>query len=248
MTARTPPIRHAGPALAAPSLAALCLVLAACSAEKPAPDPMAEQDPVATAALNDQIMVDPDLANQNEANAALTGGSDASVPPPNATPEAIAAARDDAAELVGGMSRMVAPPEAKPSAGSAASPILTAAARAAVSPGGADCASQVTYSAVWAAKLPAALPVYPRGATQEAAGTDKGACALRVVTFQTPVSVDDVLAFYNTRATQAGYSVEHLLDKGEHVLGGSKDRATYVVYVRALDNGISEVDLVTSGK
>ena len=56
----------------------------------------------------------------------------------------------------------------------------------------------------WAAKLPAAFPVYPRGNTQEAAGTDEGQCALRVVSFLTPVALEEVLAFYYTRARAAG--------------------------------------------
>ncbi len=59
---------------------------------------------------------------------------------------------------------------------------------------------------MWANRLPAAFPVYPRGAVQEAAGTDDDACALRVVNFQTGVSLDDVIDFYFSSARKALYA------------------------------------------
>ena len=105
---------------------------------------------------------------------------------------------------------------------------------------------KVEYTSAWAAKLPAAFPVYPRGNTQEAAGTDEGACALRVVSFVTPVALDEVLAFYNTRAKSAGYSVEHVTSAGDNILSGTKGKAAYVVYGRRLPQGVTEIDLVTT--
>ncbi len=79
-------------------------------------------------------------------------------------------------------------------------------------------------------------------------GTDDDGCALRVVNFVTPVSVSDVLGYYNTRAARAGYGVQARTDGTDHVLGGSKGGRAYVVYVRKQDNGLTGVDLVTSGK
>ncbi|MFD2135337.1 hypothetical protein ACFSLT_09085 [Novosphingobium resinovorum] len=104
------------------------------------------------------------------------------------------------------------------------------------------------YSNTWAAKLPAELPVYPRAAVQEAAGIDGQGCALRVVNFATPVSVSDVVSFYYTKALGAGYGAEYKIDGGDSVLGGSKGGKAYVVYARKLDSGLTEVDLVASGK
>jgi hypothetical protein len=125
---------------------------------------------------------------------------------------------------------------------------LTAAARAAASPGGkGDCSAKAQYTAGWAAKLPAAFPVYPKGAVQEAAGTDEGGCALRVVNFITPVPLGEVMDFYYTRAASAGYSTQHARVSGEDQLGGTKGASSYVVYARELPNGGSSVDLVTNG-
>jgi hypothetical protein len=125
---------------------------------------------------------------------------------------------------------------------------LTAAARAAASPGGnGDCAAKAQYTAAWAAKLPGTFPVYPKGAVQEAAGSDDGGCALRVVNFITPVPVGEVIDFYYTRASGAGFTTQHVRQAGEDQLGGTKGSASYVVYARQLPNGGSSVDLVTNG-
>ena len=68
-----------------------------------------------------------------------------------------------------------------------------------------DCTKKAKYSATWAARLPRDLPVYPRGAVQEAAGTDDAGCHLRVVNFVSPVTPRDIMDFYYTKATAAGY-------------------------------------------
>lgn len=205
-------------------------------------------DPTSEQALNDQIMVDPDLANQNEGNAALTGGGDQTIPPENMTPEAIQAAKDAAFALVGGsdgLKELPAPKQYGAEIPETAG--LTAAARAAATPGGTDCAAGVEYSAAWAAKLPAIFPVYPRGTTKEAAGNDNGNCSLRVVSYLTPVPLDDVLTFYYSRATTGGYSAEHATAAGDNIISGKKGNASFVVYGRRLSSGLTQIELVTGG-
>ena len=225
------------------------MLLAACGGS---PDDAAvdgEMDPATQAALNDEIMVDPDLANQNEASAGVTGASNNSLPATATTPAAIKAAKEEAMALVGGSVNLKPAPTAKAISGDVPpNAVLTAASRAALTPGGADCSSAVEYSAAWAARLPATFPVYPRGSTQEAAGTDKGQCSLRVVNFLTPVGQSDVLSFYHSRALNGGYSSEHLKVAGDNVISGTKGAASFVVYVRKQANGLTDVDLVTSGK
>ena len=62
-----------------------------------------ERDPAIVAALNDPIMIDPDLVGQNRANSAAAMPSfDASVPSIDRNPEAISAARGEAVRLIGG--------------------------------------------------------------------------------------------------------------------------------------------------
>jgi hypothetical protein len=101
--------------------------------------------------------------------------------------------------------------------------------------------------AEWAALLPQPFPVYPRGAVQEAAGTDAAGCALRVVSFVTPVPLGEVMDFYFTRARTAGFSAQRLLNEGDDVLAGVNGTASCVAFARRLPSGNTEVDLVTSG-
>ena len=204
-------------------------------------------DPAGEQALNDELMSDPDLANRNEGNAALSGTGNGSIPDIDKSPRAVEAARTRAAEMVGGRDQLVSAPAAK-ALGTNAKPskAMIAAARTAVAPGGENCGDKVEYTTSWAAKLPAAFPVYPRGNTQEAAGTDEGQCALRIVSFFTPVPLDEVLAFYHTRAKGAGYSVEHTTSAGDNILSGTKGKGAYVVYGRRLPQGVTSIDLVTT--
>ena len=225
------------------------LMLVACGGDAGDTKADGEMDPATQAALNDQIMVDPDLANQNEANAGLTGGGNNALPTELTTPETIQSAKEEAMALVGGSVNLKPAPQAKTVAGKVPeSSALTAASRASVSPSGTDCSSAVEYSAAWAARLPTTFPVYPRGSTQEAAGTDKGKCSLRVVNFLTPVGLDDVLAFYHSRAVSGGYSSEHLKVGRDNIISGTKGAASFVVYARKQANGLTDVDLITSGK
>ena len=232
---------------AALTIALPLVLLSACSNEPDAQTADGASDPASEQALNGDLMTDPDMAANNEGDAALSGSGDGSVPTINTSPEAIAAARSRAAELVGGTNAL-RPAPAPRDLGTQATvtKAMQKAAQAAVSPGGGNCAEEVEYSTAWAAKLPGTFPVYPRGNTKEAAGTDEGACALRVVSFRSPVPLDEVLTFYNTRALANGYSAEHVKAAGDNILSGTKGEAAYVVYGRRLPSGVTEIDLVTS--
>ena len=222
------------------------LLLAACS-QPTQDDSDGLSDPVSERALDDPIMIDPDLAHQNEGDAALTVGGNQSIPLENRTPEAIADAKERAFALVGGranMRELPAPTQYGDRVPESAA--LTAAARAAAQPDGAKCADKAEYSAAWAARLPALFPVYPRGATKEAAGTDHGECQLRVVNYLTPVPLADVLSFYYSRAATAGYRTDHAIAGGDNIVSGTKGGASVVVYGRRLPSGLTEIDLITS--
>lgn len=224
---------------------ASAVLLAACSDTKGDDANADGADPALSGALGDQIMVDPELSGQG--GAAGAGGANVDLPPEQRSPEAIAAARQEAATKAGG-SLTSAP---SPSGGSVASLVENAATAAQVAATSrsskTDCASKVEYSMNWVSKLPAALAVYPRGAVQEAAGTDKDGCSLRVVSFVTPVEAKDVVDFYYTRASKAGYNADYRKDGNDHVLGGGKGGNAYLIYTRKLANGLTEVDLIASG-
>jgi len=229
------------------ALAMTCtLMLAAgCSSERKdgAEEP---QDPAIAGALGDQIMVDPAMSGAN-GSAVAPGTGQVELPPQQRSPEAVQAARDEASVLAGGT--LKAAPAAQ--AGSASSLVESAATAAQVAQAAkatrTDCAQKAQYSATWAAKLPKELPVYPRGAVQEAAGTDRDGCRLRVVNFVTPVPLGEVVDFYYTKATASGFGAEYRKDGQDHVLGGKKAGGAYLIYMRKQANGLTEVDLIAAG-
>lgn len=229
------------------ALLVLAASLAGCSGQK-APQQRAEQDPAVSAALNEQLMTDPDLARINPDNRVLAGGGPAAAPIPleDRSPEAIARARADAAALLG----RAAAPAPQPTA-PALSPLprdtVALAAAAALGQAGAGCIGKLDYGFIWAARMPAALPVYPRGHAQDAAGTDKEGCALRAMSFVTPVPVEDLVAFYWATTRRAGLAAEHRLAGRDEAVIGRKGGALAAAFVRARDDGLTEVDLVSSG-
>lgn len=220
-------------------------LMVACS-QGAAPKLPAETDPAITAALGQPILIDPDLVSMNDANAvAQVSDFDRSLPALDTGPDAVARARAAALDLLGGQSRLQSAPAARQADDG---PLLTAAARTIAKSGEADrCTSQVSNGMVWAARMPPAFPVYPMGAVQAAAGIDQRGCALRVVTFHTPVPPADVMDFYFTRATAAGFALDRVMQQGDDVLAGTHGKGALIVYARPLPSGATEVDLVTSG-
>lgn len=222
------------------------LLVAGCNA--PDKKPSADQSDSAQTgtAPDDAMMVDPEHPGQG-GDAASADGTRVSLPAQARTPQAISAARQQAAQMAGGTLKPV--PAPAQGGGAALAQAAATAAQTATNTKAekTDCSAKVQYAKTWAAKLPAELPLYPRSAVQEAAGIEGQGCALRVVSFATPVSVDDVIGFYYTKAAAEGYGAEHKIDGGDHVLGGRKGGKAYVVYARKLKDGVTEVDLVTSG-
>jgi hypothetical protein len=227
------------------------LLLASCGGggDDEAGNGSVDSDAAASSALGNQIMVDPDLASQNQANSAVVAKyPNGELPPEMKSPEAIGRAQAQAVNLLGGPGKLQKAPKATELSGTPPKDSAYAtAAQIAARPGNQDCTTKVDYTAQWAAKLPAAFPVYPQGAVQEAAGTDDGGCSLRVVSFLTPVAAGDVVDFYYTRAASAGYKLQHLKDGDSDVLAGAKDGSAVTVYLRQTGSGTTQVDLVTTG-
>jgi hypothetical protein len=222
-------------------IAPMVLALVACGGEEKA-DPRTDRDPAVSAALDDPLMADPDLASQNRGNSALSGGGPATaeIPPDKRGNEEIDRAKLaalDPAPLAG---------STKPDSRLAKAVTLEGVAEA-LKLGAPGCPAKLAYGFGWAAQMPAALPVYPRGHTRVAAGTDEGGCRLRLVRFVTPVAAGDVVDFYHASATKYGLGPQRSKEGSEEVLSGRKGNARFEIYVRTLPDGQSEIDLATSG-
>ena len=229
------------------TLLSAVLLLSACGSGEPAADPLAERDPAATAALADPLMADPDLTSQNRGNAALTGGGPAAgeIPPPKRGQAELDAARAAALELAGGALRIAPLPTLTQETSPADA--ATAAALVRALPWGRACADQLGYTASWAAKMPPALPVYPRGHVQEAAGSDAPGCHIRAINFQTPVPASEVVEFYATMAGKGGYALTAGRAGADLTLTGTTGGGVFALFVRG-GAGLTEVNLVTAAR
>ena len=230
------------------------LTLVACDAAPPkgrtlesldrelAQAPSNARDPALLSALADQILVDPALTQGSNANA---------IRPPNrpddgATPAVDIASMPDRVDAA--MLRRVPAPSSDCPECRAATTALTLGALAETRPQSANCAADISYSAIWSTRLPADLPLYPDARVIEAAGNDRNGCALRVVNFATTAAVGKVLDWYYTRAATAGYSAGHKTDGAQHVLAGVRGAAAYTLYVSPRSGGGADVDLVVNAR
>lgn len=196
-------------------------------------------DPALTAALEDQIMVDPNLAAKGAAGTRRTPGAIAQPIP--------ADRRADAAKAEYAMAngKLLRTPAAGKFTGNAGEP-ATLGQLAAAQKGGAGCAEKLDYSARWAARLAPEMSVYPKAQVVEAAGGNEAPCKMRVVTFRADANMQAVLDYYYTKALRAGYSAEHLEDGKDHMLGGTRRDDAFMLFLRTLPGGGTEVDLVSN--
>ncbi|MBC7985295.1 MAG: hypothetical protein H7X93_01290, partial [Sphingomonadaceae bacterium] len=113
---------------------------------------------------------------------------------------------------------------------------------------GAECRQNVVYGMQWADLMPRAFTVYPGAEVIEAAGKNEAHCRLRVVSFAASASMERLINWYYTRAVRTGYSAEHQIRNGNHVLGGYRERdqgAFFIIFANH-PNGGTAVDIVAN--
>ncbi|MCM8729664.1 hypothetical protein ACFO8O_01590 [Hephaestia sp. GCM10023244] len=219
--------------------------LAACGREAPnaaAPSRVAGFDPALAEALADPILVDPDLGQQANGDALRPPDR----PPSGGLPPIAIAPLAPPVVPAGEMPA----PHADCPACKQARGALTLGALAAVQadPALRGCAAQLRYSARWAARMPAALPLASDARVLIAAGADSDRCALRAVRFVSAASVEDVMRIYHAHAAAAGFTADYGMDGALAVLRGSRARGRhgYVVVAQPYADGGSLVDLVVN--
>lgn len=206
------------------SAVSAALALASCGGGSEANGQSAanDADPALTAALEDQILTDPELAQQSNWLA---------IRPPELPTRAEYPVPVQRASM-------------------SATPGCSGCAPAADLPrpsGSCGAGGEFAYGMEWAQRLPAAFPPYPGGRVTEAAGQDRGDCRVRVVTFRTGDPYQRVLDWYRQRAVSSGFSAEHQVRGADHVLGGvnqGTDGAFYLI-VTPMQSG-SEVALIVN--
>jgi hypothetical protein len=216
----------------------LMLGLAACG-KKPADKDVAkmdselvgnatEADPALTSALQDQIMVDPNLTQQGAGRA--DNRRQAPIPP---------------GATAGTAPTVSAPTRAAASSKGTLGELATIQRARAKTRG---CDMNVQYDVAWANKLPASIPLYPDARVSEAAGNNSPNCRLRVVSFASAAQIQTLIDWYYTAAIRAGYSSEHQAKDGQNILAGAraKDDSAYYIYFTKRPGGGTDVDLIAS--
>ena len=175
-------------------------------------------DPALTMALQDQLSVDPTLAQQTNPNSARP-------------PEAPVQAQYPADANPGGNGSRT---------GSAGGPVAP--------PSAAACGRGFDYGNEWANRMPAEFPAYPGGRLTEAAGNDHGGCRMRVVSFTTADPPQRVIERYRGLVTGAGYSAEQQQRGADRVLGGTRGESAYYLIVTPQGAGSDVALIVNNGR
>ena len=234
------------PARASALIAVALCVLAGCSeqAQPPAGQGILATDPLVARALNDPLMVDPDLAYRNEANAAVTIRHDHALPPFIATDELANQAREAArtqlledGRIPGLPFPVVEQAPAELSSQKLAPEMLKAVG------GPANCAQGLHEGLIWATDMPGPSQIMPHGLVQQAAGSDTAECTVRIVRYLTPVGQEDALQYHFALADRARLYTTYY-EKPERVLVGDGRTEQLVIHTREGPGGMSAVDMI----
>ena len=180
-------------------------------------------DPALSAALEDQIMVDPALASQSNEDSIRPPAQPFQAPVP-LDPNAVDGT--GAGQTLGSLAEQQARLSKDKFNG---------------------CVLDVQYSMDFANRLPTDLPLYPRARVVEAAGSDAANCRLRAVTYSTTAAPKAIIEYYLTIARRAGFSASHSGEGKEDLVNGTRDRDGAAFYAIIQPTGAgSSVDLVAN--
>lgn len=221
------------------------LMLAGCGRDTPAQGLAAPRradgiasDPLLRSVVFDPIMSDLQLASRSNVDA---------IRPPPQPPSMPVPAREAAAPPPPEPADVAALPAPGPCADcDAARDSITLGALIERMPGfgGDKCAATISYSAMWAARLPGVATLDADAHVLEAAGSER--CGVRVVAFWTAWSPAAVFARTASRAERAGFRTERRSDGVRHVLRatGKAGASPFVLVVTARDGGGSDARLI----
>ena len=209
-----------------------------------AADAVLTQDPLVARALNDPLMVDPDLSWRSEANAAIGFRDGHPLPPFEAREDAAARARDAMRVELLQNGQIPALPVASGEAGAPALGGLNTAGQIIEALGARpDCIERMDGRLDWSTRMPDTSSIMPHGMIRQAAGVDVDNCVIRVVRYLTPVGIDDALEYHFAKADRARFSIERFAAPEAQLRADRRDQAI-AVHVREGPGGMTAVDVI----
>ncbi|MEP3050003.1 MAG: hypothetical protein ABJP48_03090 [Erythrobacter sp.] len=225
-------------------LAVLPLALTACGAEPPLSENVISQDPVVARALNDPLMVDPDLSYRNQANAALTIGVGHALPVFEGSEQLARRAREEARlQLLEDGPILELPLAGESKEGAELAGLVTAPQMALAHGVPEQCVDALQQGFIWAARLDRPAAIMPYGQVRAAAGSDKGDCNLRVISYATPASIEDTLQYHFNLARRSNMSVETFASPESALLANGEGQQ-FAVNLRAGPRAMTAVEIV----
>lgn len=222
------------------------LSMAGCGEEPvdEATDRMLMQDAQLSRALHDPLMVDPDLAWRNEANAIIAYRDGHPLPLFEARDDAAIRAREAARGELLRDGQIPSLPSFTNGAGGVSLADLRLAGEMVEAVGAPrECVSRLQGDLLWSTRMPEEAPIMPHGMVQQAAGISAADCDVRVVRYLVPVAVDDVLEYHFTKVERARFDIA-LFDAPEKQLVAERRDRKLVMSARPGPRGMTAVDLV----
>ncbi len=220
------------------------LVLSACAGEVEPTESPAMPDPLIARALNDPLMVDPDLAYRNQAAAALSTGADHALPVLSGNAAKARRVRDEMRlALLEDGTILDLPDSDEDAEGLSLSGIGSAEQMALTHGVPEDCAKQLRAGFIWAARLDDAANLMPFGHVRAAAGAQRGKCSIRAVSYLTAAEGEDTLQYHYNLARRAEMETK-VFAEPELALTAASDGARLAVNIRNGNDAMRVVDLI----
>lgn len=227
-------------------LAALAITsIAACSQEaQDEPREILTQDPQLARALDDPLMVDPDLSWRNEASSVVAIRNGHPLPALGVRDDLVSRARETARlELLDDGPIPSLPAFAAGDAGISLAAATTADEMVEAVGARVDCVGRLTSDLDWSTRMPPTSSIMPHGMVQQAAGADVGTCVIRVVRYIVPVGIEDALEYHFAKADRARFDVSLINTPEAQMIAERRDQKL-VVHARGAPGGMTAVDVV----
>ncbi|EAQ29537.1 hypothetical protein NAP1_02155 [Erythrobacter sp. NAP1] len=209
-----------------------------------APAQVLAQDPQLARALNDPLMVDPDLSWRSEANAVIAYRDGHPLPLIEAREDAAARAREEARlELLENGQIPVTPSASSQASETTFADLKTADQMVEAAGARTDCIARMDSDLVWSTRMPPTSSIMPHGMVQQAAGVDEWTCVVRVVRYMTPVSIDDALEYHWTKIERARFDITRYAQPTAQLHGERRDQKVIFEF-REGPGGMTAVDVV----